>query len=206
VRRIEAPVLPNEVLAVTSHGSRLIVSHREQLVVIRDVASGREIRRLRTPASPFSLAVTPDGRLLAIGTWTGLVDIWDLDADRRLETLKGPSAIVTSLDVSADGRLLALSCRDGSTRLWDVTTRQWLATVATRRAGAERVQFFPDNRHLAIGYADGELEIRDLQYFFRYAAGQAAYRLQLLKTAGETPSRADEVIAWSQRFLISGAR
>jgi WD40 repeat protein/serine/threonine protein kinase len=205
-RRIEPPTPPSEVLAVTSHGSRLIVAHREQLVVIRDITSGREIRRLATPASPFSLAVTPDGRQLAIGTWPGLVDIWDLDANRRLETLKGPTGIVTALDVSADGRLLALSCRDGSTRLWDITTRQWLATVATRRAGAERVQFFPDNRHLAIGYADGELEVRDLQYFFRYAAGQAAYRLQLLKTAGESAPRADEVIAWSQRFLTSGAR
>jgi hypothetical protein len=90
--------------------------------------------------------------------------------------------------------------------LWDITTRQWLATVATRRAGAERVRFFPDNRHLAIGYADGELEIRDLQYFFRHAAGNAAYRLRLLDAADESRSQAEKVIAWSQRFLTSGAR
>jgi WD40 repeat protein len=173
-RRIDPPSPASEALALTSHGSRLVTAHREQLVIIRDVASGREIRRLRPGAAPFSVAVTPDGRLLAIGTWLGFFEIWDFDTGRLLETVKGPTGIVTALDISADGRLLAVSCRDGSTRLWDITTRQWLATVATRRAGAERVQFFPDNRHLAIGYADGELEIRDLQYFFRYAAGQAA--------------------------------
>jgi serine/threonine protein kinase/WD40 repeat protein len=205
-RRIDPPSPPSEVLALTSHGSHLVVSHREQLVIIRDVASGREIRRMRPGAAPFSVAVTPDGRLLAIGTWLGFFEIWDFDAGRLLETVKGPTGIVTALDVSSDGRLLALSGRDGSTRLWDITTRQWLATVATRRAGAERVRFFPDNRRLAIGYADGELEIRDLQYFFRYAAGQANSRLQLLKIAGESPSRANEVIDWSQRFLTNDAR
>jgi eukaryotic-like serine/threonine-protein kinase len=204
-RLIDAPSLPNEVLAITSHGSRFIVAHREQVVVIRDVATAREIRRLRPAASPFSLAVTPDGRHLVVGTWLGFFELWDIDTGRLLETVKGPTGLATAVDISTDGRLLALSSRDGSTRLWDITTRQWLATVATRRAGAERVRFFPDNRRLAIGYADGEVEIRDLQYFFRYAAGQAAYRLQLLKAAGESPSRADEVIAWSQRFL-SGSR
>jgi WD40 repeat protein len=112
-----------------------------------------------------------------------------------LETLKGPTAVVTALDISADGGVLALSSRDGSTRLWDVAARQWLATAATHRAGAERLRFFPDGRRLAIGYADGELEIRDLQSFFGYAAGQAANRVQLLKPAGELPPRAQDVIA-----------
>jgi serine/threonine protein kinase/WD40 repeat protein len=200
-RRIESPSIPNEVLAMTSHGSRLFVAHRETLVIIREAASGREIGRLRPSASPFSLAVTADGRLLAAGTWPGLVDLWDLDTARKLLALKGPTALVTALDFRADGGLLALSSRDGSTRFWDVAAGQWLATVASRKPGAERLRFFPDGGRLAIGYQDGEVEIRDLQYFFRYAAGNAEYQLRQLNAAGESFPRANEALAWSRRFL-----
>lgn len=192
----------SEVLALASHGSRLFVAYRNNMVVvIWDLASGREIRRMQASASPFSLAVTPDGRMLAAGTWPGIVDIWEVETGRRLHTLKGPTALVHGLDFSADGSLLALSSRDGSTRLWDVTTSEWLATAASRKAGAERVRFLPDGRRLAIGYEDGEVEIRNLQYFFRYAAGQADYHFRLLRSAGETFLRSDEVLAWSRQIL-----
>ena len=198
-RRIEPPSTPNEVLALASHGSRVFVAHRETVVLIRDAASGREIRRLQPSASPFSLAVTPDGRLLAAGTWPGLVDLWDVETGRKLLALKGPTALVTGLDFRADGGLLALSSRDGSTRFWEVGGGQWLATVASRKPGAERVRFFPDGRRLAIGYQDGEVEIRDLHYFFRYAAGHVDYQLRLLNAGGASFPRADEVLAWSRR-------
>lgn len=188
-----------EVLALASHGSRLFIAHRETLVVIRDAATGAEIRKLRPSASPFSIAVTPDGRELAAGTWPGIVDVWDVESGRRLPVLKGPTALVHGLDFSADGSLLALSSRDGSTRLWDVASRQWLATVASRKPGAERVRFLPDGRRLAIGYEDGEVEVRSLDYFFRYAAGHAEYQLRLLRKAGESFPRSDEVLSWSKQ-------
>jgi WD40 repeat protein/predicted Ser/Thr protein kinase len=193
----------SEVLALASHGPRLFVAHRETLVIVRELASGREIRRLQPSASPFSLAVSPNGRLLAAGTWPGIVDVWDVDTGRKLHEVKGATALVTALDFSADGSLLVLSSRDGATRLWDVLSGQWLATVASRKPGAERVRFFPDGRRILIGYEDGEVEIRDLSYFFRYAAGHAAYRLRLFRDAGESFPRSDDVISWSRRILES---
>jgi hypothetical protein len=80
-------------------------------------------------------------------------------------------------------------------------TGRSLATIATRNAGAERLRFLPDSRLLAIGYGDGEVEIRDLDYFFRYAAGNADYQLRLLRDAGETLPRADDVLAWTRQIL-----
>ena len=197
----------SEVLAIAAHGSRLFIAHRNTLVVIRDAATGAEIRRLQPSASPFSIAVTPDGRLLAAGTWPGIVNLWDAESGRRLPELKGPTALVHGLDFSADGSLLALSSRDGSTRLWDVASGQWLATVASRKPGAERVRFLPDGRRLAIGYEDGEVEIRDIEYFFRYAAGHAEYQLRLLRNAGESFPRSEEVLSWSRQLRsVTAAR
>jgi WD40 repeat protein len=88
-----------------------------------------------------------------------------------------------------------------SCRLWDVATGQWLATVAQRKAGAERNRFLPDGRRLAIGYQDGEVEIRDLYYYFRYAAGHADYQLRLLHAGGERFPLSGEGVAWSRRLL-----
>jgi WD40 repeat protein len=199
-RRVAAPA-EGEVLALAAHGSRLFIAHRETIIVIRDVATGAEIRRMRPAASPFSLAVSPDGRMLASGLWPGLVDLWDVETGRRIDSLKGPTALVHGLDFNADGSLLALSSRDGSTRLWDVAAKEWLATVASRKVGAERVRFLPDGRRLAIGYEDGEVEIRDLDHFFRYVAGHAEYQLRTLRAAGEWFPRSGDVLEWSGRIL-----
>jgi WD40 repeat protein len=117
--------------------------------------------------------------------------------------LKGQTRLIGGIDFSPDGRTLASASRDGSTRLWDVASGHWLATVGSRTPGAERVRFFPDGRRLAIGYEDGEVEVRDLQYFFRYTAGHADYELRLFHEAGESFPRSDEVLAWSHA-IVSG--
>jgi WD40 repeat protein len=173
---------------------------------VRESQTGRQIRELQSSSAPFSLALTPDGRLLAVGTWLGSVDLWNAETGVKQTELKGPTAVVTGLDFSPDGALLALSSRDGSTRLWDVATGQWLATVASRRVGAERVRFLSDAGRLAIGYEDGEVEIRDLRHFFRHVAGNAEYQLHLLRGAGEFFPRAEEVLAWSRLTLSSAGR
>ena len=191
----------NEVTAIASHGQRVFVGHANHFVTVRDIASNQEIRRFESASTPFALEVSPDGRLLAAGTWLGAVDIWEIDSGRKIADLKGQTALVGGVDFSPDGTLLAVASRDGSTRLWDVAAGQFLATVASRAPGAERVRFFPDGRKLAIGYEDGEIEIRDLEYFFRHAAGSAEYQLRLFKDAGESFSRAGEVLAWSNGML-----
>ena len=137
---------------------------------------------------------------VAVGTWVGAVDVWDVQSGRRLHQLKGQTALINGLDFSPDGTLIVSSSRDGSTRLWELSSGKWLATVASRPTGAEHVRFFPDGRHLAIGYQDGEVEMRDLNYFFRYVAGHTDYQLGLFRQNGDTFPRADEVVAWSRRY------
>jgi eukaryotic-like serine/threonine-protein kinase len=191
-----------EVLALAARGQRVFVAHRNGSVVVRDAQSGSEVRKLPAlPASPFSLASSPDAQLLATGTFRGVIYVWEVETGREVHQLKGQSRLVGGVDFSPDGRLLASASRDGSTRLWDVATGRWLATVALREAGAERVRFFPDGRRLAIGYEDGEVEIRDLHDFFRYAAGHADYYLHVLRDRGEVFPRSDEVLEWSRRLL-----
>jgi WD40 repeat protein len=170
-------------------------------VAVHDAASGREVRWLRASSAAFSVAVSPDGRVVAAGTWLGAVDLWDAESGEKLDELKGQTALATALDFGPRGDLLVVSSRDGSTRLWDVGARQLLATVAQRKWGAERVRFMPDGRTIAVGYQDGEIEVVDLDYYFRFAAGHVDYQLGLRRAAGETFPRADAVQAWAKAIL-----
>jgi eukaryotic-like serine/threonine-protein kinase len=190
-----------EVMALLARGPHLFVAHGRRTVILRDRATGRELRRYATSSAPFAMALTRDGRLLVAGTYLGAVCVFDVQTGRLLGELSGPTAMATSLDFSPDDRLLAVTSRDGSTRLWDVTTRQWLATIARRTPGAERARFLPDGRRLAIGYEDGVVAVHDLQYFFRHVAGHADYQLGLLGAAGERFPRSAEALAWTRSLL-----
>jgi len=191
-----------EIQPLVSRGSRIFVGHTNRTVTEISLDPMRELRSFHTASAPLSLTLSPDGRKLAAGTFLGAVYMWDLENGRTIE-LKGQTRLVGGVDFSPDSRLLASASRDGSTRLWDVSTGQWLATIATRRSGAERVRFLRGGRRLAIGYEDGEIEIRDLDYFFRYAAGHAEYQLRLFRDAGASFPRSEEVLAWSRQILAA---
>jgi eukaryotic-like serine/threonine-protein kinase len=193
--------IAGEVLALATDGRRLFVSKTTHNVDVLDLQTQQKIGELRTLSAAYSLAVSPDRRWLAVGTFSGVVDVWEIESARLVESLKGQTALSNGVDFSPDGTLLAVASRDGSTRLWDVATHQFLATVATRVPGAEQVRFFPDSRRLAIGYADGVFEIRDLNYFFRHVAASAEFQLDLLRKTGDVFPRADEVLAWAGGIL-----
>ena len=202
IRQTDSPAA-GEILAVAAHGSRVFAAYTEHLVVSNDVNTGQELGRMQTAAAPFSVAVSPNGRWVAAGTYLGAVYIWDVASGRSIDPVKGQIAIVNGVDFSPDSSLLAIASRDGSTRLWDVEKQLTLAVVATRAVPAERVRFLPDGQRLAIGYATGEIELVDLNHFLRHIAGNAEYQLSLFRAAGEVLPRAGEVIEWSQKMLGS---
>jgi WD40 repeat protein len=191
-----------DIVGLAVRGRRLFLAHGNRVVTEVDDPSGREVRRFTTSSSPFSIAVSPDATTLAAGTFTGTVFLWDLTTGAATE-LKGQTRLVNGVDFSPDGRMLASASRDGTTRLWDVATGNWLATIGSRTPGAERVRFFPDGWRIAIAYEDGDIEIRNIQYFFRYAAGHAEYQLRLFRDKGESFPRAGQVLEWA-RGILSG--
>jgi WD40 repeat protein/tRNA A-37 threonylcarbamoyl transferase component Bud32 len=197
-RRTRSP--DREVLALAAGRGRVVVAHRNRTVTVRD-GHGQVIRKLQPTSSAFALAISPDGRQLAAGTWVGSIVVWDLETGRQLKELKGQARGVIGLDFSPDGQLLASASLGGPMWLWDVAAGLWIATVPSRQVGAERIRFLNDGARLAIGYEDGEVEIRDLTYFFRHAAGHAPYQLDQFRAGGERFPRSDEVLAWSGKIL-----
>ena len=112
------------------------VKTRKQTAVLEDHTAGIE-----------SVALSPDGALLASGHHDGLVRLWDIQTQKQLATLKGHKATVRSVTFSPDGTLLASGGKD-SARLWNVRKRKQIAAFK-HKVIVELVAFSPDGRTLA---------------------------------------------------------
>lgn len=112
-----------------------------------------------------SVSFHPAGAHLAVGTDSGLVQIWDItDPQRPADplTLAGPTKGIGQLAFSPDGAHLAACGADGATHLWG--TRDAGAPVATSpvttSTWANSVAFSPDSTRLAIGSSHSESALR----------------------------------------------
>ncbi|KAJ5237915.1 hypothetical protein N7489_008006 [Penicillium chrysogenum] len=68
------------------------------------------------------MGFSSDSRLLASGTYEGIVCVWDLATGSLYQTIDGHSEWVDSLAFSPDNRLLATCSADYTLCLWNLAT------------------------------------------------------------------------------------
>ena len=116
---------------------------------------GRWQLETRLPRSEIrSIAFSPDGRLLALGTQIGLVRIYDTQTRELVRLLVGHTDCVTSVAWKHDGRQLVSADFHGTVRVWKVDGT--LVRVFSNKAGhAYSVAWHPDGNRLAWGAFGG---------------------------------------------------
>ena len=129
-------------------------------VVIFDLNSGREVRRLKISGDEVEsvqLAFNADGHLLAAGIHKKRLKLWDLTAKNEREL--GPATKEFSqVRFSRGGRLLAFS-ESYTVKIWDTTTFRELPSLAVPNSGAfpmadATVNFSDDGKRIATGGFD----------------------------------------------------
>jgi WD40 repeat protein len=105
----------------------------------------------------YGLDFSPDGSLLAVGSYDNTVSLWSVAEKRRLATLAGHADQVFRVAFSPDGDQLASASGDGTVAIWDVKTFQQVAALAGQGPPLIDVAFSPDGDRVATAGAQVEL-------------------------------------------------
>jgi WD40 repeat protein len=127
--------------------------------VHRGLATLRLERILTSGPVYESLAYSPVGPLLAVGTAHGEVTVWNSVTGELLATLTGHTGFVHSIAFSPDGQRLATASADATIRIWEVATGESLHILEGHTATVRDVDFSPDGALLVSGGEDNTLRL-----------------------------------------------
>ncbi|MBD2488228.1 WD40 repeat domain-containing protein, partial [Aulosira sp. FACHB-615] len=117
----------------------------------------------RVLTNVFTVAFSPDGKVLATGEADGRVRLWNANTGKELSTFIGHEGGVNSVAWSGDNLTLASGSDDGTIKLWDVQTGEFRLSLASHKGGVNSVAWSGDNLTLASGSRDGTVKLWDLQ-------------------------------------------
>jgi RNA polymerase sigma factor (sigma-70 family) len=138
-------------------------------VVLWDVATGKELRRLGQPLPPATwsggisflsqpgLAVSPDGNTLAVAGDGNAVTLLDLVTGLELHGSQSHQAAIREVYYSGDGKTLTALSGDGTARSWTAASAEAIR-VTRMQPGMLTSALSPDGRILVSAGLDGKVQ------------------------------------------------
>jgi WD40 repeat protein len=139
-----------------------------------DAASGRELRKITLPAQrgEGSIAVSPDGRMVASENPDGTVSLWEIASGKERSRVGQPATVppkkglmnpfdaagagstnagISALAFSPDGGILAYRGKGNSIRIWSVAATREIGAFTGHYGRIGALAFTPDGKRLVTG-------------------------------------------------------
>ena len=157
---------------VDAAGRFLVTGAHDKTVRVWDAVTGKLLRTIHMPQGPgnigkvFAVAISPDGRLLAAGGWTGVstdnIYIFDRENGAMVARLDGLPNVVLHLAFSPDGQRLAATLGGTSgLRLYQRQGNGWAELARNTEYGGRSswAAFSADGQRLVTTSWDGKLRL-----------------------------------------------
>jgi tricorn protease-like protein len=162
------------IISLSSDGKTLASGDRDGTIILWDTESWRPIQKIKLQNWIKSLAFSPDGKKLVVGSAVmnasgnqiaGEINVWDLAAKKSITLMKSPE-IVWSVSVSPNGKLIVGASRGGKIRIWDAQTEKLKDTFDGHDKIVFEAIFSPDGALLASCGGDGTIKLWDISNIY----------------------------------------
>ncbi|MGE0103374.1 MAG: protein kinase [Blastocatellales bacterium] len=137
-----------------------------------------------------AMALSPDGRIIALGLTAGTVKLYSLRNGQEIAGFNGNGQIIRGIAISPDGRWLAASDASGTTRLWEIAGgREALSVHGHGNNITFAVAFSPDSKTFATAGKDGTVKLWSVQNgseLRAFRGNNAGLRTIAFSTNGQT--------------------
>ena len=129
----------------------------------------RTIARMEHEGRGSTVAFSPDGRWVALGSWDGMARVWEAVTGQEVARMVHEGTVI-AVTFSPDGRWVASASYDGTARVWEAATGQEVARMV-HEGTVMAVTFSPDGRWVASASYDGTARV------WEAATGQEVARM-----------------------------
>lgn len=147
------------------NNSGFVVSKTDKTISLVNHLTGKASLLTSLPYELKSLSISPDGKVLAGGTWSGELVLIDLQSRKPEVVYKDSSAQILSVRFSPDGKKLAFGTYEpkdkrGLVKMFDMAKRTKDERQFTgHKAGVYDIEFSPDGKLLASAGSDKRLQM-----------------------------------------------